>query len=119
MHSLRRRDLAAVAGILFLVVWPQAAVAQLGWLTDPFRSSNWKAVEADFMAWVEKVEQGHLASVKAGEAAAEYKELKNVLLNAENILVVGAGGYEKVQEAVDAAPEGARTVIQIYAGNYR
>ena len=65
------------------------------------------------MAWVEKVKQRHVASVKAG---AEY--FGNVL-DAGNTIVVGGGEYENVQDAVDAAPQGTRTIIQINAGNYR
>lgn len=86
--------------------------------TDPFRTANWRAVEGDFMAWVDEVEKSHLQSVKAGEATLGYKEHNNILA-AGNTLVVGNGGYGKVQDAVDAAPKGTRTIIQINGGTYR
>lgn len=85
--------------------------------TDPFRTANWRAVESDFMQWVQQVEEGHLQSVKAGEAALGYKD--HNILAAGNTLVVGNGGYNKVQDAVNAAPSGARTIIQINAGTYK
>jgi hypothetical protein len=70
-------------------------------------------VQEDFMAWVERVEQEHLQS--ASEASQEHHNI----LAAGNTIVVGAGGYDKVQDAVDAAPEGTRTIIQINPGTYK
>lgn len=64
------------------------------------------------MAWVERVEQEHQQSVS--EASQEHHNI----LAAGNTIVVGAGGYDKVQDAVDAAPEGTRTIIQINPGTY-
>lgn len=103
--------------MLLLLAWPQPGTSQSGMFTDPFRTANWRAVQQDFMAWVERVEQDHLQTVKAGEAALGHKE--HDILAAGNTIVVGAGGYDKVQHAVDAAPEGTRTIIQINAGTYK
>ena len=109
-----RSTLFAVATfMLMLLAWPRAAVAQRSMFTDPFRTSNWRAVQEDFMAWVERVEQEHLQSVS--EASQEHHNI----LAAGNTIVVGAGGYDKVQDAVDAAPEGTRTIIQINPGTYK
>lgn len=68
------------------------------------------------MLWVERVKQGHLQSVKHGGAAAGYKD--HAILAEGNTIAVGAGGFKKVQDAVNAAPEGIRTIIQINAGIY-
>ncbi|KAG0573796.1 hypothetical protein KC19_VG209700 [Ceratodon purpureus] len=69
------------------------ALAQSGMFTDPFRTAKWRAVQGDFMAWVERVEQEHLQNVKAGEAALVHEEHDK--LAAGNTIVVGAGGYER------------------------
>lgn len=110
----------ALAGMLIiLLAWPAVVLAQSGMFTDPFRTANWRAVETDFMAWVEQVEKAHLESVRAAaEAALDDKEHHSILA-AGNTIVVGAGGYDKVQDAVDAAPSGTRTIIQINAGTYK
>lgn len=106
--------------LVILLAWPPAGVrAQSGMFTDPFRTANWRAVETDFNQWVKQVEADHLQSVKAGEATLGYKDHNNNILAAGNTLVVGNGGYNKVQDAVNAAPSGTRTVIQINAGTYR
>lgn len=105
--------------LFILMAWPSTSVvqAQSGMFTDPFRTSNWRAVETDFMAWVDHVQTNHRQSVKAGEAALGYKD--HSILAASNTIVVGEGGYNKVQDAVNAAPSGTRTIIQINSGTYK
>ena len=106
----------AICMLLLLPTGPQTgAVAQKGIsiITDPLRTANWRAVEEEFMAWVERVEQQQLQGVKSEEASLGYKDH-----TAGSTIVVGARGFHKVQDAVDAAPRGTRTIIQINPGTY-
>ncbi|XP_024370104.1 probable pectinesterase 53 [Physcomitrium patens] len=109
-----------VWAMLMPLIWLQAVVGQrdpFRLITDPDRTLNWRAVEADFLTWVDRVEHDYVESVRAGEAVLGCAD--HSILAGGNTLVVGGGGYQKVQDAIDAAPQGTRTVIQINPGTYR